>query len=154
MERVSGRRIVIDLHAPASPYIVVEFVKTITSHINKNILVPAVTRPTGLAAQSGVPEAWRHAYKNETPLVVVPEIRDLIEIYRPVETLIFMKTQDSIDIESARDYLEKETVLVVIPSGEQSITREETGLGKKIFSKRYHRDINPLTALGILLEHI
>ncbi|MCC6030524.1 MAG: RecB-family nuclease [Desulfurococcales archaeon] len=147
-------RIIIDLHAPASPYIVIEFVKTITYHVNKNMITPVITRPTGLAAQSGIPEAWRHAYKNETPLAVLPELKDVLDLYRPEEIFITLKTQESLDIDELNNYIGRKNILIIIPSGEQSLTKEEQNIGRKIYSRKFIRDMNPLTILGIILEKI
>ncbi len=144
------RVFIIDLHAPASPYLVIEFVKIISASIYKNSIVPVITRPTGLAAQSGIPDAWRYAYKNNLSLAILPEIRDVIEIYEPEEIYIFYKSQDNIYIEDLIPRTSEGTILIILPSGEQSITREELALGTKIFSKQFTKEINPLTALGIL----
>ena len=150
MSREDNRLFILDLHAPASPYIVIEFIKLISASIYKDHILPVVTRPTGLAAQSGIPEAWRYAYKNNISLAILPEIRDVIEIYKPDETYIFYKSQDSINIEELAPKPTAETILIVLPSGEQSITREELLLGTKIFTTLFTKEINPLTVIGII----
>lgn len=148
---LNERRFIIDLHAPASPYLVVEFIKVVSSFIHRESITPVITRPTGLAAQSGVPEAWRIAYKNNIPMIVLPDIKDVIEIYKPDEIVIFQKTEESKPIEESLELLNKRSILVVIPSGEQALTKEEQILGKKIHSRTLTRDTNPLTILGIIL---
>mgnify|MGYP001772633930 CR=1 FL=1 len=144
------RRFIIDLHAPASPYLVTEFIKILASSIHREHLIPVVTRPTGLAAQSGIPEAWRHAYKNNMMLSILPEIRDAIEIYSPDEVFIFTRSHENLFIEDLELDQEKKTILIILPSGEQSLTKEEAALGKRVFTKLFTKEINPLTALGII----
>ncbi|MEZ0290160.1 MAG: RecB-family nuclease [Sulfolobales archaeon] len=151
---ITNKKYIIDLHAPASPYLVVEFIKVIASSVCRDLIYPVITRPTGLAAQSGVPEAWRIAFKNNIPMIVLPEIRDVIEIYRPAEVLIIQRTNESKAIEEEPEILEKTPLLIVIPSGEQTLTKEEQTLGRKIHSKILAKDTNPLTVLGIILTKL
>ena len=150
MSKEDHKLLILDLHAPASPHLVIEFIKLISASIYKNHILPVITRPTGLAAQSGIPEAWRYAYKNSISLAILPEIRDVIEIYRPDETYIFYKSQDSINIEELAPKPTAKTILIILPSGEQSITKEELLLGAKIFTKLFTKEINPLTAIGLI----
>ncbi|NAZ13715.1 MAG: hypothetical protein GU359_06155, partial [Desulfurococcales archaeon] len=73
---------------------------------------------------------------------------------RPEEIFITLKTQESLDIDELNNYIGRKNILIIIPSGEQSLTKEEQNIGRKIYSRKFIRDMNPLTILGIILEKI
>ncbi|MCD6301090.1 MAG: recombinase RecB [Staphylothermus sp.] len=65
------------LYAPTSVQRIIDFLKTVYAWNNA---VPVIIKPIGAAAQIGVPEAHRLAYKAGKPLIVLPEINDLREV--------------------------------------------------------------------------
>ncbi len=70
-------KIYLVLYAPASVQRIIDFLKTIYAWNNA---VPVIIKPIGAAAQIGVPEAHRLAYKAGKPLIVLPEINDLRDV--------------------------------------------------------------------------
>lgn len=137
------------LHAPASPHMVVEFVKTATSVRSGEKIHVVVTRPGGLAAQSGVPEAWRHAHKSGVPMAVLPDLVDAIEIYSPPELCVFSRAREWIDFEE----LELgEGSMLVFPSGEQPMGREGLEKARFVGFSTFSRDLGPVASLSIALH--
>ncbi len=70
-------KIYLVLYAPTSVQRIIDFLKTVYTWNNA---VPVIIKPIGAAAQIGVPEAHRLAYKAGKPLIVLPEINDLREV--------------------------------------------------------------------------
>ena len=70
-------KIYLVLYAPTSVQRIIDFLRTVYAWNNA---VPVIIKPIGAAAQIGVPEAHRLAYKTGKPLIVFPEINDLREI--------------------------------------------------------------------------
>jgi SpoU rRNA methylase family enzyme len=136
------------LHAPTSPHIVVEFVKT--SAILKDLrdIFVVITRPGGLAAQTGIPEAWRYAYKNGLSIAVLPEIVDVIEIYRPSDIYVFSRSRDWIDFSGVD--INRDT-MIVFPSGEQPVGKEGLEKAKYVGFPEFTRDPGPIQNLSIVL---
>jgi SpoU rRNA methylase family enzyme len=136
------------LHAPTSPHVVIEFVKTSSILRDLRDIVVVITRPGGLAAQSGIPEAWRHAHKSGLPIAVLPELSDAVEIYRPSEIYIFSRSRDWIDfngVEIGRD------IMIVFPSGEQPVGKEGVERAKYAGFPEFSRDPGPIQNLTLVL---
>ncbi len=136
------------LHAPTSPHVVIEFVKTSSILRDLRDIVVVITRPGGLAAQSGVPEAWRYAHKSSLPIAVLPELSDAVEIYRPSEIYIFSRSRDWIDfngVEIGRD------TMIVFPSGEQPIGKEGVERARYVGFPEFSRDPGPIQNLTLVL---
>ena len=70
-------KIYLVLYAPTSVQRIIDFLKTVYAWNNA---LPVIIKPIGAAAQIGVPEAHRLAYKAGKPLIVLPEINDLKEV--------------------------------------------------------------------------
>ncbi len=70
-------KIYLVLYAPTSVQRIIDFLKTVYAWNN---VVPVIIKPIGAAAQIGIPEAHRLAYKTGKPLIVLPEINDLREV--------------------------------------------------------------------------
>ncbi|MEM1611712.1 MAG: RecB-family nuclease [Sulfolobales archaeon] len=143
-----GKAVILVLHAPTSPHVVVEFVKTSSILRDLRDIVVVITRPGGLAAQSGVPEAWRHAHKSGLPIAILPELSDAIEIYRPSEIYIFSRSRDWIDfngVEIGRD------TMIVFPSGEQPLGKEGVERARYVGFPEFSRDPGPIQNLTLVL---
>ncbi len=67
----------IALYSPTSVQRVIDFQKTVYSFPGH---IPVIIKPVGAAAQIGVPEAHRIAYRMNKPLIVLPEIGDLRDV--------------------------------------------------------------------------
>ena len=74
-----------------------------------NMLV--LSKPTSAAAQSGIPEASRIAFKMGKSLLVVPDIKDAMELLQPSLALFFMEGR------KGEPYSEEEVCLKVREGG-------------------------------------
>jgi SpoU rRNA methylase family enzyme len=109
-----------------------------------------VSKAYGAAAQHGIPEASRLALKLGKTLVVLPDLKDAIELLRPDEVLIISfehakeRTLDFSDLKS--------NVLAVVFSGsEPDFSPEEIRLGKTIYIPGATGRLGPIAEAGIVL---
>ena len=111
-----------------SPHRLVESVKVAYGFRGVPVDAFVVVRATGMAAQMGVPEAYKVALKDGKPLIVLPSIRDLLE------------------------YVKFEEVYSVIPGAQSSKRVEEVQLRGScalIFSEESGRVEVPSEVLSI-----
>jgi len=140
--------VILVLHAPTSPHMVVEFVKTSALMRDLGNLVVVITRPGGLAAQSGVPEAWRHAHKSGLPIAILPDLVDAVELYRPSEIYVFSRNREWVDFHEVSI---KETSMIVFPSGEQPLGKEGIERARYVGFPEFSRDPGPIQNLALVL---
>ncbi|MET1160228.1 MAG: RecB-family nuclease, partial [Thermoprotei archaeon] len=69
--------IYVALYGATSVQRVMDFIKTVYAFPNS---IPVVIKPIGAAAQIGIPEAYRYAYRSGKSLIVLPEVADLLTI--------------------------------------------------------------------------
>ncbi len=81
---------------------------------------PVIIKPVGAAAQIGVPEAHKTAYRLGKPLIVLPSIRDLAEIFKPARLLYVDAGGKTID---AGEIGEGDAI--ILPGGELEPGRDE-----------------------------
>ncbi|NPA69956.1 MAG: hypothetical protein GXO26_04045 [Crenarchaeota archaeon] len=78
------------LHNVTSVHRVLEFVRLCTSFNCNNIII---TRPTGAAAQQGVPEAFKIALKEGANIMILGELKDVQEIAK-IEKLYLLTAEE------------------------------------------------------------
>lgn len=136
------------LHAPTSPHMVTEFVKTASAVRSLKEVVVVITRPGGLAAQTGVPEAWKYAHKSGTAFSVLPDLFDAIDIYRPSEIYVFSRNKEWVDFKNIE--IRGDTMLV-FPSGEQPLGKDVLEKARCVGFSEFSRDLGPVQSLSIAL---
>jgi SpoU rRNA methylase family enzyme len=140
--------LILVLHAPTSPHMVVEFVKTASVARIARDLVIVITRPGGLAAQSGVPEAWKHAHKSGLAFSVLPELSDAIDLYKPSEIYIFSRTREWVDF---KEVMIGSNTMLIFPSGEQPLGKEGVERARGVGFSEFSKDLGPVQSLSIAL---
>ena len=114
-------------YAPTSPQRLVDLAKLAYSiNIVKGFIV---IKPTGIAAQAGVPEAFRIAYKlgkNFLVLTHIGELKELLGIDRAI--FIVQNSKDAEDIDSLMDKA-GDSVAIVVQAGETPFAKEDLSQG-------------------------
>ncbi len=77
------------IHNPASVQKLLDAVKVSLGFGIKTIIV---TKAVGTAAQQGVPEAFRLVLRSGATLIVLPDIKDAIELLHP-DSILFLSTR-------------------------------------------------------------
>ncbi len=78
------------LHNVTSVHRVLEFVRLCTSFNCSNIVI---TRPTGAAAQQGIPEAFKIALKEGVNLIILGELKDVQEVAK-IEKMYLLTAEE------------------------------------------------------------
>jgi len=136
----------IALYAPSSVQKLLEFVKTVYTVPE---LIPVIIKPYGAAAQVGVPEAYKISYKLGKPLVILPEIRDLVDVLACNHIYYFDESGALIDLFSI--ILNNEKKAIVISSGEHEPSPREIGNASIVWPSNIPRGMPSLAIIGILV---
>ena len=111
-----------------------------------------VVRPTGMAAQVGLPEVSKLAYRRSKKLLVLASAQELHEIL-PGRRLIFI-----VHGVSGVSYLEdtelKGDEVIVVHGGDGTFTRSELALGEAFTLKGFEELQNPVADVAITLYHL
>ena len=147
------KEIYVVIYATSSTQKLLDFLKTVYASPYPK-LIPVIVKPYGAAAQVGIPEAHRVSYKLNKPLIVLPEISDLIDI---IECDCIYYISEEGNEKSIEDLIKEETcrkTALIISSGEQEPSKKELEKVKTIWI----HDIppgTPSTAItGILVYEI
>lgn len=141
-------RIVLGIYNVASVQRLLDFIKTIYAF---DIGIPAIIKPTGAAAQVGVPEAHRLSYKYDKPLIVLPELPDLREILR-IDTIYFLsKHGEEISI---RNILSNNDMAIIVQGSNGEFTKAELQYGIPLKITGIPHDLPSHIKIAILLYDI
>jgi SpoU rRNA methylase family enzyme len=115
-----------------------------------------VSKPSGAAAQAGVPEAQKLALKKGRALVVLSELEDVIDIFRP-SLLIFVTSKkyakDLFDVERVVSEIHRGAVAIVFGGSEPGVSAKEMELGVPMHIN-IENDLGPLGFAAIVLHAI
>ncbi len=123
--------IIFVLNNVASPQRLVDSVKTAYS-IESKIHVKAfiITKVSGMAAQTGLPEASKYAYKLGRPLIILPTLKDAIELLSPAKTILITKrSSNSRSLEDLEPTTEG-VLMIVVSGSDGEFSKSELALGE------------------------
>lgn len=117
------------LHNVNSPNRLTEFVSVCVSLGFKTIII---SKPTGSAAQIGIPEAFKFAIKTGARLIVVPDLRDIKELFQG-EFFLFTSPENSNTKFNPEELKHMEgNIFLVFGGMEPGLTKRELELGKPL----------------------
>lgn len=116
-------------YSPSSPHRLQDLAKLAFSMSFVTAFV--AIKPTGIAAQTGVPEVFKLAYRLDKRFLVFPRLQDLKELMS-IDRVLFI-----IHIDSAPDLCEEnlggdKSIGIVVQAGETPFTKEDMVLGKAV----------------------
>jgi SpoU rRNA methylase family enzyme len=116
-----------------------------------------VSKAEGSAAQTGVPEANRIAMKMKGSFMILPDLRDvleLLEVETPVMITSPVLTKDRVDISNLAERTKSGERLIIVLSGStSSFSRKEMDMGQ-CFSLEARVDIGPAGTASVILHGI
>ncbi|UCH04732.1 MAG: hypothetical protein JSW05_00805 [Candidatus Thorarchaeota archaeon] len=114
-----------------------------------------VTKAEGSAAQTGVPEANRLAMKMKGSFMVLPDLRDALDVMnveRPLLITSPMLTKEHINIKAIMSRVKSgERVVVALSGSNKSFSRKEMDMGE-CFSLDARVDIGPAGSAAVVLH--
>ncbi|MFB6470408.1 MAG: RecB-family nuclease [Vulcanisaeta sp. AZ3] len=130
------------IHNPTSVQKLLDAVKVSLGFGVKTIVV---TKAVGTAAQQGIPEAFRLVLKSGASLIVLPDLKDTVELLRP-EAVYFLGTRgDSMGEVGGR-------VLFVVHASDQQFMPSEVSLGRLV--RVLGRDVGSTALLTLALNRV
>ena len=150
-----GVKVVPLLHNVSSPQRVVEVARAAYS-LGYDIF--AVSKPTGAAAQSGVPEAQRIALKEGKTLVVLPSVESAAELLG-AGTIVFVVPRKFADkpleevIKSIAGKGVEQKILLVFGGAEPGLSAREMEAGERAYISGVENDVGP-TALAVIALYV
>jgi len=109
-----------------------------------------VCRVSGMAAQAGIPEVAKLAYKLGERFLILPSLNDVIEVIKPTKVLL-LTNEGGKDMHEVINELGDEDVVAIVVSGsDNGFSRGELGLGELV-SIKYFKFLPPPSATAIAL---
>ena len=123
--------VVVCIHNVASPQRLMDAAKVVFGLGDAKVL--AASRVTGMAAQTGVPEVMRYAYRLKKSFLVFPTLQDVIDLLKPDEVLLLVPESfpEAENLESK--VIQNKRVLLVISGSDDGFTRADLGLGSAVY---------------------
>lgn len=114
--------------APSSPHRLVDLAKAAYSFDFVDSFI--TVRPMGLAAQSGVPEVFKIAYKCGKSFLILANLRELKEILN-IDMLIFIlqNRKEVQDISNVIGNAIVSSIAIIVQTGETAISKDDLSLG-------------------------
>lgn len=112
----------------------------------QNDVMFVVTKAGGTAAQAGVPEASKLAYKLGKPFLVLPDLKDAVDLLSPDK--VFLVTNSS-----QKKLLEEDLkgkAMVVVSGAENGFSKFDLSLGESVRLSDVDVDQNPVVQASLL----
>ena len=134
------------LHNVSSTQRIIDFAKLA---FNMNINYFIITKVGGVGAQAGIPEVSKLAYKNNKPFIVLPDLKDAIELFKPDSVLIFTQTAEKT---FSKDLIkDKNRVMLVFSGSEVGFNKLELNLGEPVKIEGLNGEISSVALAGIVV---
>jgi len=115
-------------YAPSSPHRLYDLAKLAFSMSIVSAFI--VVKPVGIAAQTGLPEVFKLAYKLDRRFLVFPRLQDLKEMIKIDEALFIVHNVDDAPDICEIDFRDRENIGVVVQAGETPFTKEDLAMGR------------------------
>ncbi|MEM4789592.1 MAG: RecB-family nuclease [Ignisphaera sp.] len=137
-------------YAPSSPHRLQDLAKLAFSM--NFITAFIVVKPVGVAAQLGVPEVFRLAYKLDRRFLVFPRLQDLKELIN-VDLMLFVVHFDEAPDLCEINITESGSIALIVQSGETPFIKEDIALGKsaRLSEVDGYKSPNPVADAAIAL---
>ncbi|WFO75602.1 recombinase RecB [Desulfurococcaceae archaeon MEX13E-LK6-19] len=138
------------LYNVSSVHKVIEFVKT--AYAFDDNVIPVIVKPIGAAAQIGVPEVNKLSYKLNKPLIVLPELKDIIDVLGIKDN--YMVTSRGNEMLIDEIFNTNGDVAITINGGDTDFTKQELEYGKATTFKEIPLGLPSTALLAIILYRL
>lgn len=111
----------------------------------------AATKVYGAAAQSGVPEAMRVALRSNGGFLVLQDLHDALEVFKPDVVLLVSYSHARETIDPLNPPVYDGRVLVVFNGSEPDFSASEAALGKPVYFRGLSGRLGPIAEAALLL---
>ena len=138
------------LNNVSSPQRLIDVARVVYAFKSSKVKGFAISKASGMAAQTGIPEVSRMAYKLRKSILILPSINDVIEIVKPDRVLMLVATDDAIDI-GLVDLRGVKRLVVVAGGSDDAFTKAELALGEHIYIRSFSELPPPAAAVAVAL---
>jgi len=132
---------------------IAKFIFNYTSQSKVQTLI--LSRTTGSAAQSGIPEISKLAYRHNRSVLIVNEIEEAIELVKPDKVFIAATSiKPSIKVDEIVSFIKKHRVLLVFPGSEEAFSKHDLTLGLPFSIEGINEKIGVVPYISIILHEI
>ena len=110
-----------------------------------------VTKTYGAAAQHGLPEVGRIAFKMDRGFTILPDLPDALELLKPDRVIIVTLEHARARIDPARPPSLEGLVMVVFNGGEPDFTAKEASLGEPVYIEGVEARLGPAAEAALVL---
>jgi len=136
-------------------YSAVKLVDAAKVAFNFNVDLFIISKATSSAAQSGVPEIEKIAFKEGKRVLYVPDIPDVLELLNPnIHIMVVPKklSEKPIDFEELKKALDRgERILISVSAGPTTFSLKELEYGDARYIPGVNEPLPPAATLGIIL---
>jgi len=119
-----------------------------------------VTKAVGAAAQAGVPEAQKVAYKLGRSFMVLADLAEAIELLEPRKVLLVMPSKyggsnlEDVLAQVLKETGESDKVLLVFGGSEPGLSLRELKMGENVSPKDVEEDVGTTALVAITLYKV
>ncbi|GAB6148388.1 RecB-family nuclease [Stetteria hydrogenophila] len=113
-----------------------------------------VTKAYGAAAQHGLAEVGRLAYKLDRSFFILPDLKDAVELVRPDRVLVVTLEHARARIDPANPPRLEGVVLVAFNGGDPDFTAQEAALGEPVYIEGVDRRLGAPAEAALTLYPI
>lgn len=146
-------KLVVVLHDASSQARINDFIKVVLAFTDK-INSVVISKPSGAGAMYGVPEASKILYKESIPLIVVPDLKDLRDVF-PNKKLVFVTLDEekSKRIKALDELGDPSDKLLIFHGSEGGFSKKELlEADEVIYPSSLRREVPAEALLAILLS--
>lgn len=133
------------LHNVSSVQRLLDFTKLA---FNLEIKYVIVTKIGGIAAQAGVADASKLAYKLNKSFIVLPDLKDAIELFSPDAVVLISQQADKVFSPSV--IANKKRVMLIFPGMESGFSKMEQSLGDVYKLPIFKGEVPPVASLAVI----
>jgi len=147
--------LIIVLNNVSSPQRLIDTTKVFLSVDEEWMKALVVTRASGMAAQTGIPEASKATYKKGKPLIVLSGVKDAVELLKPNKVLIYHPDPESKDITELLPELRNSgRLMLVIDGSEGGPSRADLALGEPVKIGVFTEKLPAAAALALIINEL
>ncbi len=109
-----------------------------------------ISKAYGSAAQNGIPEVFKIALKEGKGVVVLPELKDAIELYNPKKVVLIDKDNAKGEIDIENPLIDKD-MLIVFNGSDSPFSPNELTFGEAYYIKGIKGRIGSVAEAALIL---
>ncbi len=147
-------KISVVLHDVSSNNRLMDFVKEVLAY-KKHINMVVISRPTGGAAQYGVPEASKLLFKYDIKFAIIPDITDLHELFGEGFTTIQFTKNYGKEFKDLDDLKIDKNILLIFSGSETGFSKNELLENSiRVYPYGIERELSPNSYFSIFMHLI